>query len=74
MVSFYAKFQMPRNLCVGSQSTIRPLQENSLFPISRLHADLFPRGHSLVLPTKHFIHYLFCDCIAVTSLAFRKPI
>ena len=49
------QFEMPLGRC-----NIRPLQQNSLFPISCLHADFLPAWSFIITVN---IHYLSCDCI-----------
>ena len=60
-------------VCEYGNLIFRPLLENSLFPISRPHADSLPAWSFIIAVN---IYYLSCDCIgsiAVTSLALRKP-
>jgi len=53
------------------QFFIRPLQENSLFPISCSHVDFLPAWSSIIVLELMF--YLFaCDCTVCTNLAFTR--
>ena len=61
-------------LTTSHQVSLSHSKKIHCFPFPALIQILFPHGHSLLLSAEHFIHYLSCDWIAVTSLAFRKLI